>query len=114
MAALSSRQQLDGARACARPQRRVVVRAATTYQAPSTATGANELQALARLSNLVPDTLMGTSEVRPKAATVSSLLLSWVLANEQLGMKPYQVRPSRPASTVAVLLPGSVGPRAPN
>ena len=96
--ALSSRQQLDGARACARPQqqqRRVLVRAVTTYQAPSTATGANELQALARLSNIVPDTLMGANaEVRPKAATVSSLLLSWLIGHEALGMKPYQVRES--------------------
>jgi hypothetical protein len=40
----------------------------------------------------VPDTLLLESSVQPKAATVSSLLLSWILANEQLGVKPYQVR----------------------
>ena len=39
----------------------------------------------------VPDTLLLESSVTPKAATVSSLLLSWVLSNEQLGMKLYQV-----------------------
>jgi hypothetical protein len=43
------------------------------------------------MSNVVPDTLMLESSVQPKAATVSSLLLSWILSNEQLGMKPYQV-----------------------
>jgi hypothetical protein len=39
----------------------------------------------------VPDTLLLESAVTPKAVTVSSLLLSWVLSNEQLGMKLYQV-----------------------
>jgi hypothetical protein len=39
----------------------------------------------------VPDTLLLESAVTPKAATVSSLLLSWILSNEQLGMKLYQV-----------------------
>lgn len=39
----------------------------------------------------VPDTLLLESSVTPKAATVSSLLLSWILSNEQLGMKLYQV-----------------------
>lgn len=72
-------------RALARP-----VRAAVDYQSPSTRTGANELQALARMSNVVPDTLLLESAVTPKAATVSSLLLSWILSNEQLGMKLYQ------------------------
>jgi hypothetical protein len=42
----------------------------------------------------VPDTLLLESAVTPKAVTVSSLLLSWVLSNEQLGMKLYQVRPA--------------------
>lgn len=42
------------------------------------------------MSNVVPDTLMLESSVKPKAATVSSLLLSWILSNEQLGMKLYQ------------------------
>ncbi len=48
------------------------------------------VQALAALTNIVPDTLMLESSVTPKAATVSSLLLSWILSNEQLGMRPYQ------------------------
>lgn len=78
-----------------RPRNRVVVVAAAkqetaTYTAPSAATAANELQALAALTNIVPDTLMLESSVTPKAATVSSLLLSWILSNEQLGMRPYQ------------------------
>ncbi|KAF8072691.1 AL21 [Scenedesmus sp. PABB004] len=75
----------------ARAPRRVLCGATKAYQAPSTATGANELQALARVSSIVPDTLMlSGGPVKPKAATSSSLLLSWILNNEQLGMKPYQ------------------------
>lgn len=72
-------------------QRRIVRPRATSveYQSPSTRTAANELQALARMSNVVPDTLLLESSVKPKAATVSSLLLSWILSNEQLGMKLY-------------------------
>lgn len=69
---------------------RRVVRTNAVYQAPSTRTGANELVALSGMSNLVPDTILLQSSVKPKAATVSSLLLSWILANEQLGMKPYE------------------------
>lgn len=47
----------------------------------------------------VPDTLLLESSVTPKAATVSSLLLSWILSNEQLGMKLYQVSEGGGAST---------------
>eukprot|EP00775_Hariotina_reticulata_P006335 gene6335-6569_t len=76
---------------CVVPRKATVCRASTeVWEPPSTRTGANELQALARVTNVVPDTLMLESEVQPKAATVSSLLLSWILANEQLGVKPYQ------------------------
>lgn len=79
---------------CAFGQQRVPavrrVHRLSAYQSPSTATAANELQALSNMSNLVPDTLMMSSSVKPTAGTVSSLLLSWVLSNEQLGMKPYE------------------------
>ena len=72
-------------------RRAVRTTAVSQYQAPSTRTGANELVALSTMSNIVPDTILLQSAVKPKAATVSSLLLSWILANEQLGMKPYEV-----------------------
>lgn len=53
----------------------------------------------------VPDTLLLESSVTPKAATVSSLLLSWILSNEQLGMKLYQViRHTAPRLLLALLL----------
>lgn len=53
-----SAQKSAVARGCggARPSRRVLarpVRAAVDYQSPSTRTGANELEALARMSNVV-------------------------------------------------------------
>ncbi|WIA08686.1 hypothetical protein OEZ85_008111 [Tetradesmus obliquus] len=76
------------ARRSSRVAPRIVATAA--YKSPSSVTSANTLQALSRMSNVVPDTLMLESSVQPKAATVSSLLLSWILSNEQLGMKPYQ------------------------
>jgi hypothetical protein len=69
-----------------------VVRAVQTdYKAPSNVTASNELQALSAMSNIVPDTLLLETSVKAKAATVSALVLSWVLSNEQLGMKTYQV-----------------------
>lgn len=90
-------QRTGVAAGCSCSQRQIsasrrVVRANAVYQAPSTRTGANELIALSEMSNLVPDTILLQSSVKPKAATVSSLLLSWILANEQLGMRPYEVR----------------------
>lgn len=97
LAASKTSQTVRVASRCAAPRqaRRHVAAAATAeaaYQAPSTATAASELAALSRVSSIVPDTLMLESAggVQPKAATVSSLLLSWVLSNEQLGMRPYQ------------------------
>lgn len=73
------------------PRARVSAAAVETYQAPSNITGSNELTALSRMTNIVPDTLLLQTPVKAKAATVSSLVLGWVLSNEQLGMRPYQV-----------------------
>jgi len=68
-----------------------VVRAVETdYRAPSNVTASNELQALSAITSIVPDTLLLETSVKPKAATVSALVLSWVLSNEQLGMKQFQ------------------------
>eukprot|EP00882_Tetradesmus_deserticola_P018895 GHRQ01020304.1.p1 GENE.GHRQ01020304.1~~GHRQ01020304.1.p1 ORF type:complete len:105 (-),score=5.77 GHRQ01020304.1:799-1113(-) len=92
---LAAQQRSVSARSFARRSSRVAhprIVATAAYKSPSSVTSANTLQALSRMSNVVPDTPMLESSVQPKAATVSSLLLSWVLANEQLGMKLYQVR----------------------
>ncbi|KIY99632.1 transaldolase [Monoraphidium neglectum] len=51
--------------------------------------GANELQALSRLSSVVPDTLLLETPVQLKAATVSAQVLKGVLASGQLGLKPF-------------------------
>lgn len=95
--ALASQRKASGAHCIFEQRNKQAVRravrssAVSEYQAPSTRTGANELVALSTMSNIVPDTILLQSAVKPKAATVSSLLLSWILANEQLGMKPYEV-----------------------
>lgn len=54
-------------------------------------TAANELQALSLLSNLVPDTLLLETPVKPKAATVSCLVLNGIVSSDQLGLRPYEV-----------------------
>jgi hypothetical protein len=64
------------------------------YAPPSTVAGANELQALSRISNVVPDTLLLETPVKLKAATVSSQVLKGVLASGQLGLKPFMVSAS--------------------
>ncbi|KAI8471274.1 MAG: hypothetical protein J3K34DRAFT_458401 [Monoraphidium minutum] len=63
--------------------------APAVYTPPSQRIGANELQALSRLSNVVPDTLLLETPVQPKAATVSAQVLKGVLASGQLGLKPF-------------------------
>lgn len=59
------------------------------YTPPSQRAGANELQALARLSSLVPDTLLLEAPIQPKAATVSATVLKGILSSGALGLKPY-------------------------
>jgi hypothetical protein len=66
------------------------------------------LRYLAWSASQVPDTLLLESAVTPKAATVSSLLLSWILSNEQLGMKLYQVSLGQ-MSLYVPLLPAKLG-----
>lgn len=93
MALAAQRNQCAAWTTGARPHRVAprIVCSTASYQAPSNVTAANTLQALARMSNVVPDSILLESSVPPKAVTVSSLLLSWILSNEQLGNKPYQV-----------------------
>lgn len=62
------------------------------YVAPSSASAASELEALAGMSHLVPDTmLLDTKQQKPEAATVSASVLHGILHSETLGMKPYEV-----------------------
>jgi hypothetical protein len=62
------------------------------YVAPSSASAASEFDALARMSYLVPDTmLLETKQQKPEAATVSASVLHGILHSETLGMKPYEV-----------------------
>lgn len=50
--------------------------APAVYTPPSQRIAANELQALSRISNVVPDTLLLETPVQPKAATVSAQVRS--------------------------------------
>ena len=71
-----------------------VRRSATdAYVAPSSAPAATELDALARMSQLVPDTkLLEMSALSaPEAATVSAAVIVGVLSSEKLGVKPIEV-----------------------
>lgn len=76
--------------AARRPDRRpLVARAAATtapYRPPSAATGASELDWLARRSHLVPDTLLFSTAGggKPEAATVSAAVLNAALASAPL------------------------------
>lgn len=73
-----------------RPRRTaVVVRAAGVYTPPSQVAGANALQGLSLISNVVADTILLETPVKPKAATVSAQVLKGVLASGQLGLKPF-------------------------
>lgn len=77
-----------------RSRHQVRVRAyqtATEYQSPSASTAASELEALARVSELVPDTLMfDTAMAKPTAATVSCALLRGITNNPSVANRPYE------------------------
>lgn len=104
--ATSSRGATAPVRRCARPRHVSVCTAAApasvtsagvagsspapaVYTPPSARIAANELQALSRLSKVVPDTLLLGAPVKLQAGTVSAQVLKGILAGGQLGLKPY-------------------------
>lgn len=82
-------------RRCSTPKR-LIARTAIpvqAYKAPSTAPSSSELDVLSSFSEVVPDTLLMQSlqnVEQPKAATVSSAVLSGILRNSS-GLREYEV-----------------------
>ena len=73
----------------ARKQRAVVCKA-STYVPPSQKLGSTLLDALAGVTNCVPDIVPG-GPVKASAATVNCSVISSILSSEQLGLKQAQV-----------------------
>ncbi|KAG2499436.1 hypothetical protein HYH03_002383 [Edaphochlamys debaryana] len=74
-------------------RRSVAVRASAAPVTPSSATSANELQSLGRLSTIVPDTFAMetlTPGAKLAAATVSAATLRYCLMGGSTGLKPYE------------------------
>lgn len=70
---------------------RVAPLRAAAYTPPSSAVGGNELSALLRFSDIVPDVAPGSKDATARAATVSAPVLRSILSSERSGLKPYQV-----------------------
>mmetsp|Transcript_25893 Transcript_25893/g.56419 ORF Transcript_25893/g.56419 Transcript_25893/m.56419 type:complete len:389 (-) Transcript_25893:900-2066(-) len=61
------------------------------YRPPSNATSASELDVLQRVTQVVPDLVLGQNAAqRPTAAIVSAGVLNGIMDSETLGLKPYE------------------------